>query len=119
MRKLPILTCAFVAAGAFPVLAATTALSPDEIKSTFGTGKPFTATSLSGKVYLFTFKPDGSAVEVVKGKKKATTGAWRVSDKGYCTKWGGGTEHCYSVSKVSDHYEVRDAGGHLISNWTP
>lgn len=93
-------------------------LTPDQIKALFGTGKPFTATSASGtKTYTFTFNPDGSALEVQKGAKKGVTGKWRVDDKGYCTTWNGGTEHCYTVDKGATSYEVRDAGGNLISNW--
>lgn len=95
-----------------------TLLTPDQIKTLFGTGKPFTATSLSGtKTYSFTFNADGSALELQKGAKKGISGKWRVSDKGYCTAWGGGTEHCYTVDKAGNGYEVRDLGGNLISNW--
>ena len=105
----------------FAALAATppALLTPDQIKALFGTGKPFTATSASGtKTYIFTFNPDGSALEVQKGNK-GISGKWRVDDKGYCTTWGTGTEHCYTVDKGAKSYEVRDLGGNLISNWRP
>lgn len=95
-------------------------LTPDQIKALFGTGKPFIATSVSGtKIYSFTFNPDGTALELQKGAKKGVSGKWRVDDKGYCTTWGAGTEHCYTVDKGPKSYEVRDAGGDLISNWKP
>ena len=93
-------------------------LTPDQIKTLFGTGKAFTATSASGiKTYSFTFNSDGTALELLKGAKKGVSGKWRVSDNGYCTSWGGGTEHCYTVDKGAKSYEVRDLGGNLISNW--
>ena len=106
----------------FATLAATppALLTPDQIRTLFGTGKPFTATSVSGiKTYAFTFNPDGSAMERLKGAKKGVSGKWRVSDNGYCTTWNGGTEHCYTVDKGAKSYEVRDLGGDLISNWKP
>ena len=106
-------------AGALPVIAAAVTLTPDEIKATFGTGKPFTATDTSGKAYVLTLKPDGSALETPKGKKTATTGTWRVSDKGYCSKWGTAKEHCHTVQKNGNRYDVLDAGGLPIASWTP
>ncbi len=101
-----------------PATAKPATLTPDQIKTIFGIGKPFTAVSASGtKIYSFTFNPDGTALEVAKGATKGVTGKWRVDDKGYCTAWGKGTEHCYVVDKGAKGYEVRDAGGNLISTW--
>ena len=115
-RRLIAATILFVQA--VSVEAASNVLSPDDIKATFGTGKPFSAVSTSGVAYSFTFKSDGSALQVVKGKKKGTTGSWRVSDKGYCTTWGSGREHCYTVEKNGNKYSVRDATAQLVSTWT-
>lgn len=100
--------------------AADNVLSPGEIKTTFGTGKPFTAVTRSGgKAYWLTLKPDGSAVDVPKGKKGgSTSGIWDLSARGYC-KWGGSRAHCYTVDKNGSHYQVRDRAGYLISKWTP
>jgi hypothetical protein len=108
-------------AGTISAMAAAIVLSPDEIKATFGTGKPFTAmSSTGGKAFWFTFKADGNAIETPKGKKKtSTTGTWRISDKGYCTKWDSGSEHCYTVEKSGARYDVRDSRGSLISSWSP
>ena len=106
--------------GALPAMAAGTALSGGEIKATFGTGKPFTATSTTnGKVYWLTVKADGSAVEIAKRNNSGRTGAWRVTDKSYCSKWGTAYEHCFTVQKSGTRYEVTDSGGHVIANWTP
>ncbi len=101
-----------------PASAATNQLTPDEIQSTFANGKPFTAVSTSGDVFVLTFKPDGSALETLKGRRKGSTGSWRVSDKGYCTTWRSNKEHCYTVVKVGAKYAVRGATGQLISTWT-
>jgi len=111
----------FLVIGALPAMAAAgTALSGDEIKVTFGTGKPFTATSTTnGKAYSLTLKADGHAEEITKGNKSGRTGAWRVTDKSYCSKWGADHEHCFTVQKNGTRYEVRDSGGHVIANWAP
>lgn len=112
-------TAGLLVAGIVAASAAASALTPDEIKSTFGTGKPFTAVSTSGQAYTFTLKPDGTAIQVPKGKKSGSNGTWRVSDTGYCSKWGSGAEHCYTIEKNGTKYTVLDAGRHVISNWTP
>ena len=109
----------FVATTLSALAAPAAMLTTDQIKAIFGTGKPFTATSVSGVlVYAFTFNPDGTAVKAEKGSKDIA-GKWRVSDKGYCTTWGKGSEHCYTVDKGAKGYEVRDLGGNLISTWKP
>jgi hypothetical protein len=100
-----------------PVMAAGT-LSPAEIKSTFATGKPFSASSLGGKVFAMTFNLDGSALAVPKGGKKGQSGTWHASDKGYCTKWGKSPEHCYTVAKNGKRFDVLDASGKLTAHWT-
>jgi hypothetical protein len=105
---------------ACPVAAATSQqLTPDQIKAMFATGKPFTSVSTSGEVFVLTFKPDGTALETQKGKKKTNAGTWRVSAKGYCTTWVSGRERCYTVRRNGTKYNVRDAVGQLISTWTP
>lgn len=106
-------------AGAVPAIAVTGVVLPDEIRATFGTGKPFAAVSKSGRAYRFTFNPDGSALEIPNGQKKGTSGTWRVSDAGYCTQWSGGSEHCYTVEKSGSQFTVRDSAGKVVSTWTP
>lgn len=118
MNTKAIVALLLVVGAAYPVSAATNELTPDQIKTTFADGKPFTAVSTSGEVFVLTFKPDGSALEVAKGKKKGTTGKWRVSDKGYCTKWSASGEHCYTIIKIGSKYAVRGSAGQLISTWT-
>lgn len=98
-------------------VAAATSLTPTEIKATFGTGRPFLATSTSGQSYTFTFKADGTALQQPKGGAAITTGTWRVNDKGYCSKWGTSAEHCYTIEKNGDKFDVRDSGGKAISRW--
>jgi hypothetical protein len=102
-----------------PALAAAMLLSPTEIKATFGTGKPFTAASTSGTaVYSIVFKADGTATRTGMTSKAVTVGMWRVNDKGYCSKWGNGTESCYTVEQSGSIFMVRDSAGKSVSRWT-
>jgi hypothetical protein len=98
-------------------MAAVPTMSPAEIKATFGTGKPFSATSSGGQTYTFTFNPDGTAIQAPKGSGAVTKGTWRVNDKGYCSKWGTNAEHCYTVERNGDKFDVRDSSGKAISRW--
>jgi hypothetical protein len=113
------LVAILLAAAVAPALAAAIVLSPAEIKASFGTGKPFTAASTTGsKTYSFTLKPDGTAMRTAKGSTAITSGTWRVSEKGYCSKWGSGTESCYTIEKDGKSFTVRDTSGKSVSRWT-
>lgn len=93
-------------------------VTPDQIKTTFATGTPFTSTSPNGKVVTLTFKADGSAQRHDKGGKgKPETGKWRVSATGYCSTWGNSTEHCYTVLKDGDTYPVMNASNGVVARW--
>ena len=94
-------------------------LTSDEFKATFVTGKPFASSSNSGKKFLLTLNADGTALIVPSGKKQGNSGTWSYSDKGYCSKWGTGVEHCYSVEKAGTKYAVLDKGGQTVATWTP
>ncbi len=119
MRPTGFTTAAIIlAAGTASAMAASGALSPNQIRSTFGTGKPFSAVSASGRsAYWFTFKADGSALAVPKGQKAGAQGTWRLSNDGYCSQWGAGTEHCYTVDKNGSQFDVRNPGGALIAHF--
>jgi hypothetical protein len=116
----PAASLLLAAAWAPSTFAASTPVSPAEIKATFGTGKPFTANSTTGGAsFTFVLKPDGTATQMSKGANTAViSGTWRVNDKGYCSKWGGNAEHCYTVEKNGTRYDIKDAAGHVISRWT-
>ncbi len=101
----------FLFAGAASAVAAGAPLTANQIRSTFGSGKPFSATSADGRAtYWFTFNSDGSAQAVPKGQKSGAHGTWRLSNNGYCSQWGNGAEHCYTVDKNGSQYDVRDGG---------
>jgi hypothetical protein len=93
-------------------------LTPDDIKTTFGTGLPFSAATPGGQIVMMTLKPDGTAQAAPKGKKKVNKGKWRLSDTGYCTKWGKSAEHCYTVQKNGAGYDVKNPAGVVVAHWT-
>ncbi len=80
--------------------AGTAQVAPDEIKAMFANGRPFTAVSTSGKVYVLTLNPDGTAQERPKEKQAGKTGTWRLSGNGYCSKWGVHTEKRNTVART-------------------
>jgi hypothetical protein len=93
-------------------------LTPDEIKTNFATGVPFTAESAGGTKKMLTLNPDGTAKVVSKGKKAGQAGTWRVSSDGYCSTWGKGTENCYLIKRVGKTFEVLTAKKVLIARWS-
>ena len=101
----------------FPIFAAEN-LPPSDIQTIFATGKPFSATTPSGKKVQITFHPNGTATAIPKGKKKGIKGTWRLSDIGYCSIWGKGSEHCYVVQKIGDRYDVINRDNVLAAQWT-
>ena len=65
-----------------------------------------------------TLKPDGTATETAKGSTSVTTGTWRVSGGGYCSKWESSAENCYTVERNGDKFDVRDSTAKVISRWS-
>jgi len=92
-------------------------IKPTDIQKIFAIGKPFPATAPTGKVVIMTLDPDGSAIAVPKGKKKGTKGTWRLTDTGYCSTWGKGPDHCYTVRPQGEGYDVVNKSGVVVARW--
>ena len=120
MRATAITTAAIIlAAGATSAVAANGPLSPSQIKSTFGTGKTFSAVSADGRArFWFTFNADGSAQAIPQGRTTGAHGKWRLSSNGYCSQWGTGSEHCYKIDENGPQYDVLSTGGSLVAHFT-
>ena len=101
-----------------PGLAAPTTVSPQEIKATFATGKPFTSKSPSGTVFVLILKSDGTALRTPKGVTAGTSGTWHLSATGYCSKWGANSENCFTLQKNGPEYLVLDAKGKIAAHWS-
>jgi hypothetical protein len=100
-------------------LAAPTTLSPQTIKTVFGTGAPFQSLTPSGTAFTFVLKPDGTASRTPKGSTAAVTGKWHADTKGYCSKWGNNNENCYTVKQDGTKYTVLDSSGKAVATWIP
>jgi len=101
-----------------PALAAKP-MSPDDIKTAFGTGTPIDGVAVpGGRKYSLTLKADGTAEMTLTNDKSTKTGTWHVSKDGYCSKWGDKPEHCYKVVQDGKRWDVLDASGKTIAHWT-
>lgn len=120
MRKLALLAMPALLLGGTMGAHALDKVTPDQIKTTFATGVPFTSTSPNGKVVMITFKADGTAHRLDKGSKsKGENGKWRASATGYCSTWGNSTERCYTVLKDGENYPVMNASNGVVARWKP
>jgi len=88
---------ALVFFGASAVLAAEP-MAPSDIKATFFTGQPFTATTPSGIKFKMIFTPDGKMTrEPLEQSGNKTTGTWKLNAKGFCTTWSHAKSNCFTM----------------------
>jgi hypothetical protein len=116
-------TGAVVAAGILLTTVATCwaaeRLKPDEIKSTFFTGQPFTASSPGNVKFTMVFTADGNATRTPVGKSGAKgEGTWKLSRDGYCTTWKGSKATCYTVIPSGDNKWSVMQGTTVRASWT-
>jgi uncharacterized membrane protein len=110
---------ATVIASTTAVIAASTPMSVADIKAQFGNGMPIKGVALPGNAtYELTLATDGTATMKLRIETTARTGTWRVSDKGYCSKWGSAAEHCYTIVPNGKMYDVVNSAGTVIAHWT-
>jgi hypothetical protein len=50
--------------------------------------------------------------------KSTNSGTWRVSETGFCSKWGTKPEHCYTVQQNGKSFDVLNGSGTVIAHWT-
>ena len=121
MKPILLLALALAASSTMclPTMAATTALTPAQIKTDFGTGKSINGVTVpGGRRYSLTLGTDGTAQMTMRNDKSVRTGTWKVSKTGYCSTWGSGTEHCYTIQENGKQYDVLDHAGTVIAHWT-
>jgi hypothetical protein len=88
---------ALILAGATVVFAATK-LAPNEVKTTFFDGMPFTASSPSGVKFKMVFTGDGKMMREPVGSAGAKgEGTWKLDQEGFCTTWKGQKPNCFVV----------------------
>ncbi len=112
------IACVAVLAAALPAYAASN-LTPDNIKTTFATGKPFHGVAVpGGRRYTLALGADGKAEMVFLNDKSTNSGTWRLSKTGYCSKWGSKPEHCYTIQENGKSYDVLNDKSTVIAHWT-
>jgi hypothetical protein len=105
-----------------PATAAVVKLKPDDIKTNFFNGQPFTSETPSGIKFKMVFTPDGKATREPLGKSGAKgEGTWTLDKRGFCTLWNGSTAvkpNCYSlVTKGDNKWSVMN-GTALLGYWS-
>ena len=73
-------------------------MSAADIRTTFFTGQPFTASSPSGTKFKMIFTPDGKMTrEPIEHSGTKSAGTWKLNAKGFCTAWGHVAQTCFTV----------------------
>ena len=107
-------------------------LAPKDIETTFFTGKPFTASTLSNVKFRMTFKPDGTMTREslgkaagksgkgasTKGAGTITEGTWKLSQDGFCSSWKGARENCYRVHENGTNKWAVVNGPQAVAYWS-
>jgi hypothetical protein len=112
---------AFMAAVAIVAVTApafAAALTPNEIKETFFTGQPFTASATNIK-YKMIFSADGkmSREPIGTGGSKSE-GTWKLTKEGFCSTWKGSTANCYRILTAGDYKWSVMKGTTAVATWT-
>jgi hypothetical protein len=109
---------AIVVATGSTVAIAANRLTPDEIKSTFFNGQPFTATASSTK-YKMVFAADGTMAREPLGKRGVKSeGTWKLSKDGYCTTWVGYKPKCFTVQLAAKNKWSVVTGKKFTAFWS-
>src|SRR2546423_14642783 len=98
--------------------AAAAALTPNEIKDTFFTGQPFTASATNIK-YKMLFTADGKMRREPVGAGGAKSeGTWKLTKDGFCTTWKGAKANCYRLLTAGDNKWSVMKGTTAVATWT-
>jgi hypothetical protein len=97
---------------------AETQLAPQDIKTTFFTGTPFTSASGSVK-YKMTYNPDGKMMRepIGTGGSKGE-GSWKLNNDGFCSTWKGSKANCFRVMVSGENKWVVRKGAGVAATWT-
>ncbi len=98
------------------------ALTGNQIKELFFTGKPFVASSTTRQRFKMTFTPDGKATrEPLSKPGDVVEGTWKIVKEGFCTSWKpGAPATCYRLvpnTSVDNRWSVM-RGAVTIASWT-
>ena len=98
--------------------AAAAVLTPNEVKDTFFTGQPFTASATNIK-YKMLFTADGKMTREPIGAGVAKNeGTWKLTKDGFCTTWKGAKANCYRIQTAGDNRWSVMKGTTVVATWT-
>jgi hypothetical protein len=114
---------AIVAGGAAILIAgpafAATKLTPKEIETAFFDGKSFNAATTSGVKFKMTFTADGKVTREPQDKSGAKgEGTWKLSKDGFCTKWMGSAQNCYTLVNIEKNKWSVVKGAATVATWS-
>ena len=93
-------------------------VKPADIKTTFFTGQPFTASTRTNIKFTMTATPDGKITREPVGKSGVKgEGTWKLSTDGFCTAWKGSKSTCYRLITDDKKWSVM-AGTNAVAYWT-
>jgi hypothetical protein len=91
-------------------------LDPREIRTRFFDGNEINARGLGGASFVLRFHADGK-MERSAPNGQVTNGRWRMLGEGYCSRWEGSAEQCFTV--VQEGGTVRVVRGtRAVATWT-
>jgi hypothetical protein len=101
-----------------PAYAQEQLVTPKEIQDTW-VSKTLVGKTASGEAVTLRLQPDGTAS--VSAGSTNDTGAWRLSEQGYCTTWKNlrsGQERCFTVRRVGATMKVFNPDGSMNGEFT-
>jgi hypothetical protein len=94
-------------------------LAPQEIQAQFFDGKAFTAATTSGTKFKLTFAPDGKVLREAQDKAGSKgEGTWKLTKDGFCTKWTGSAQNCYTLINVDKNKWSVVKGAATVATWS-
>src|SRR6185312_5193715 len=81
-------------------------LAQAEIQERFFSGQPIEARNSGGALFKVVFSPGGQAQRLNIKKDTTQTGKWRFLGDGYCSRWEGEHEICYTVVQDKEIIKV-------------
>jgi hypothetical protein len=99
---------------------AATKLAPNDIKTTFFNGQPFTASTTSNVKFKMTFTADGKMKREPAGGGGGNRGegTWSLSKDGFCTTWKGGKPSCFTIVAAGDNKWSVLRGSTVLATWS-
>ena len=92
---------------------------PDEIKTQFFNGEPFTAATPAGVKVKMTYTADGKMTREPAGKGGAKSeGTWALNKDGFCTTWKGSKQNCDKLFAKDEKTWSVTGGGSTLATWS-